>query len=108
MNHEQQDSQEFLLALLDNLHEDLNRITNKQYKELEEQRKGESDEEASKRWWDYYKSRENSIIVDLFQGQYKSTIKCLKCGKTSTSRPTAPRSTPRATNNSICLWTTSR
>ena len=88
MNHEQQDSQEFLLALLDNLHEDLNRITNKQYKELEEQRKGESDEEASKRWWDYYKSRENSIIVDLFQGQYKSTISCCKCGKSSTSYDT--------------------
>ena len=88
MNSEQQDSQEFLQALLDNLHEDLNRITNKQYKEMEGQKKGESDEEASKRWWDYYKSRENSIIVDLFHGQYKSTIKCLKCGNSSVSYDT--------------------
>ena len=88
LNNEQQDSQEFLIGLLDNLHEDLNRITNKKYQELEEQRKNESDEEASQRWWNYYKSRENSIIVDLFQGQYKSTIKCLKCGKTSTSYDT--------------------
>ena len=88
LNNEQQDSQEFLIGLLDNLHEDLNRITNKQYMELEEQRKNETDEEASQRWWKYYKSRENSIIVDLFQGQYKSTIKCLKCGKTSTSYDT--------------------
>ena len=85
LNNEQQDSQEFLLAVLDNLHEDLNRITNKKYMELDEQRKGESDEEASKRWWDYYKSREDSIIVDLFQGQFKSTIKCSKCNFSSTS-----------------------
>ena len=88
LNNEQQDSQEFLICLLDNLHEDLNRITNKKYQELEEQRNNETDEEASQRWWNYYKSRENSIIVDLFQGQYKSTIKCLKCGKTSTSYDT--------------------
>lgn len=85
LNNEQQDSQEFLLAVLDNLHEDLNRITNKKYMELDEQRKGESDEEASKRWWDYFKSREDSIIVDLFQGQFKSTIKCSKCNFSSTS-----------------------
>ena len=87
-NSEQQDSQEFLLALLDNLHEDLNRITNKKYMELQEQQKGESDEEASKRWWDYYQSRDNSIIIDLFQGQYKSTIKCCKCKKASISYDT--------------------
>ena len=88
LNSEQQDSQEFLLAVLDNLHEDLNRITNKKYMELQEKQKGESDEKASQRWWDYYKSREDSIIVDLFQGQYKSTIKCSKCGNSSTSYDT--------------------
>ena len=88
LNSEQQDSQEFLLAVLDNLHEDLNRITNKKYMELKEKQKGESDEEASKRWWDYYKSRDNSIIMDLFQGQYKSTIKCTQCHNTSISYDT--------------------
>ena len=88
LNSEQQDSQEFLLAVLDNLHEDLNRISNKKYMELEEKKPGESDEQASKRWWDYYRSRENSIIVDLFQGQYKSTIKCSSCNNTSISYDT--------------------
>ena len=87
-NNEQQDSQEFLCCLLDRLHEDLNRITNKKYKELEEQKPDESDETASKRWWDYHKSREDSIIVDLFHGQYKSSIMCLTCGYTSTSYET--------------------
>ena len=88
LNNEQQDSQEFLLAVLDNLHEDLNRITNKKYMELQEKKEGETDEQASKRWWDYFKSRENSIIMDLFQGQFKSTIRCSSCGNTSISYDT--------------------
>ena len=82
-NHEQQDSQEFLLSLLNNFHEDLNRVTNKEYKELNEKQKDETDEQASRRYWDYNKSREDSIIVDLFQGQYKTTIECTSCGFTS-------------------------
>ena len=88
LNNQQQDSQEFLLAVLDNLHEDLNRITNKKYMELQEKQNEESDEQASKRWWDYFKSRENSIIVDLFQGQFKSTIKCNFCKSSSISYDT--------------------
>ena len=84
-NNEQQDSQEFLLTLLNNLSEDLNRVTNKKYMEMTEQKIGEKDEEASRRYWNYSKSRENSIIVDLFQGQFKSTIKCMTCQNISTT-----------------------
>ena len=84
-NSEQQDAQEFLFALLNDLHDDLNRVTNKQYMEMKEKQKGETNLQASNRYWEYHKSRENSIIVDLFQGQYKSTIRCLSCGNESIS-----------------------
>ena len=79
----QQDSQEFLSLFLDHLHEDLNRISNKPYVDLEEQQPDETDEIASQRWWDSHKKREDSIISDLFHGQFKSFIQCPDCKRIS-------------------------
>lgn len=76
---EQNDAHEILNLILDTLHEDLNRIQHKQYIALTEKYKGESDIMASDRWWCNHISRENSIIVDLFHGQYKSMIECTRC-----------------------------
>ena len=39
----------------------------------------------SKIFWKNFKKRNQSIIVDLFYGQYKSTIKCPNCYNISTS-----------------------
>ena len=33
--------------------------------------------------WDLYKARNDSVIVDLFQGQYRSTLVCPVCHKVS-------------------------
>ena len=79
----QQDSNEFLIYILDKLHEDLNKVNNKPYIEIEAKKDNETDLEASNRWWNCHKKRENSIIVELFHGQFKSTILCNFCGRIS-------------------------
>jgi ubiquitin carboxyl-terminal hydrolase 4/11/15 len=79
----EQDSQEFLAFLLDGLHEDLNRILKKPYVEKPEWEGGGSREllELAQKSWEGYMMRNDSVIVDLFQGQYKSTLICPECSK---------------------------
>ena len=78
-NNHQQDAMEFISILLNNFHDDLNRIREKPYEILEEQKEDEMDIEASERYNNYYRKRENSIIIDLFHGQYQNIIQCCKC-----------------------------
>ncbi|KAF9435237.1 CSN-associated deubiquitinating enzyme Ubp12 [Entomortierella beljakovae] len=80
--YHQHDSQELLAFLLDGLHEDLNRIIKKPYTEIPDSN-GRPDEEVASDCWKIHKARNDSIIVDLFQGQYKSTLVCPKCNKIS-------------------------
>lgn len=83
----QHDSQELLAFLLDGLHEDLNRIKKKPYVEAPDWEGGGEKELVAfaKRQWEIYKMRNDSVIVDLFQGQYKSTLVCPVCNKVSLS-----------------------
>ena len=61
--------------LLDGLHEDLNRVKVKPYVEqIDDANKPE--EEVAQEAWNYHLSRNNSIIVDLFHGMYKSRLMC--------------------------------
>ena len=62
--------------LLDGLHEDLNRILQKPATEAPEGGQGVPDEDVARQAWAIHKKRNDSIIVDLFQGQYKSTVTC--------------------------------
>lgn len=81
----QHDSQELLAFLLDGLHEDLNRILKKPYIEAPDWEGGDEKDLVAfaKRQWDIYKARNDSVIVDLFQGQYRSTLVCPDCNKVS-------------------------
>ncbi|KAG8440543.1 hypothetical protein GDO86_006330 [Hymenochirus boettgeri] len=78
----QQDSQELMLFLMDGLHEDLNKADNrKRYKE--ENNDHLTDSQAAESAWFKHKQLNESIIVALFQGQFKSTVQCLTCHKKS-------------------------
>ncbi|URE22780.1 ubiquitin carboxyl-terminal hydrolase [Musa troglodytarum] len=78
----QHDSQELLAFLLDGLHEDLNRVKHKPYIKSKDT-DGRPDEEVADEYWANHIARNDSIIVDVCQGQYKSTLVCPVCGKVS-------------------------
>lgn len=80
--YNQHDSQELLAFLLDGLHEDLNRVKHRPYLKSKDA-DGRSDEEVADEYWANHIARNDSIIVDVCQGQYKSTLVCPICGKVS-------------------------
>ncbi|KAK7290747.1 hypothetical protein RIF29_05392 [Crotalaria pallida] len=80
--HNQHDSQELLAFLLDGLHEDLNRVKDKPYIKSQDA-DGRPDEEVADEYWSNHIARNDSIIVDVCQGQYKSTLVCPVCDKVS-------------------------
>ncbi|KAL5536690.1 DOA4 [Sanghuangporus sanghuang] len=86
---EQHDSQEFLNFLLDGLHEDLNRILNKEPIVRTSEREAELEtlpqQIASQQEWNLYRMRDDSIVVDFFQGQFRNRMECMTCRKTSTT-----------------------
>ncbi|GAV77153.1 UCH domain-containing protein [Cephalotus follicularis] len=78
----QHDSQELLGFLLDGLHEDLNRVKCKPYVEAKDG-EGRPEEEVADEYWQNHLARNDSIIVDVCQGQYKSTLVCPICKNVS-------------------------
>ncbi|KAL5709027.1 ubiquitinyl hydrolase 1 [Ranunculus cassubicifolius] len=78
----QHDSQELLAFLLDGLHEDLNRVKSKPYVEAKDA-DGRPDEEVADEYWRNHLARNDSIIVDVCHGQYRSTLVCPVCRKVS-------------------------
>ncbi|KAH8704599.1 hypothetical protein GQ44DRAFT_777964 [Phaeosphaeriaceae sp. PMI808] len=84
----QQDSQEFVSWLVDALHEDLNRVHKKPYRENPDSddntfRDPEAIKELGEIYRDNHKARNNSVAMDLFSGFYKNTMVCPDCDKVS-------------------------
>jgi ubiquitin C-terminal hydrolase len=74
----QQDAQEFLLVLLKGLHEELNTISDKPYiKQIIDPT--DNDQIASDKCWDTFRKRNKSKIIEIFNGQIKTSYKCSAC-----------------------------
>lgn len=94
-NSDQQDCVEFLNYILDSLHEDLNQRAAKSLEERASIMELSPQQEKSRELlpirlaltieWERYLKLNFSVIVDYFQGQYLSQLKCLVCGLTSTT-----------------------
>nr|XP_046253659.1 ubiquitin carboxyl-terminal hydrolase 11 [Scatophagus argus] len=82
LGYQQHDSQELLSFLLDGLHEDLNRVKNKEYIEVRDA-DGRPDQEVADEAWRNHRRRNDSVIVDTFHGLFKSTLVCPECHKVS-------------------------
>lgn len=99
----QQDAHELLIFLLDLLHEDMNRAkqnyvkpqiassssnskitsdtTNTDSNDSDIEGDGTNDELIAEKAWNRYKSKNDSIIVDLFHGLLRSQLICPQCNK---------------------------
>jgi hypothetical protein len=80
--YQQQDSSELLSFLLDGLHEDLNRVRQKPATSAVES-DGRPDEEVARDAWRVHQMRNQSVVVDMLQGQLKSKLVCPKCDRVS-------------------------
>ena len=80
--HSQQDSHELITFMLDGVHEDLNRCREKPVVEpvIGD---GTDDIATGNLAWFSHKLRNDSVIVDLFQGQLRSRLRCPKCEQTT-------------------------
>lgn len=87
---DQHDAQEFISILLDRLHEDLNRILQRPVAhdptpERELELETLPQQIAGEQEWQLYQSRNDSLVVDYFQGQFRNRMQCMTCMKTSTT-----------------------
>lgn len=76
---QQQDAQELLLFVLDGLHEGTNRVLEKPYVMIEDSN-DRPDSVVFKEHWGIFLQRNQSIIVDVFMGMMKSSLRW-SCGR---------------------------
>ncbi|KAK4016756.1 hypothetical protein OUZ56_031722 [Daphnia magna] len=80
----QHDAQEFLLWLLDKVHEDLNTATKKKYKKIKNSY-GRPDEIVAAETMANHLRCNSSFVHQLFQAQFRSSLTCPHCQKQSST-----------------------
>lgn len=78
----QHDAQEFLMWLLDKVHEDLNTASKKKYKTIKSSY-GKPDEVVAAETMANHLRCNNSFVHDLFQAQFRSSLTCPNCQRQS-------------------------
>ena len=86
-NSNQHDSSELLMYILNSLHEEINRDKSKGNTSFYEPPKKENESEisTSQRFWNLFRKKNNSVIIDLFYGQLRNVTRCLSCGHSETT-----------------------
>jgi len=82
-DNNEHDVQEFLLFLLEGLHDDLNRVRAPPSKTVSQTNERLSLSEKAAEAWNCSLRSDSSIIVDIFAGQLQSTLTCTYCGNCS-------------------------
>nr|XP_034190635.1 ubiquitin carboxyl-terminal hydrolase Usp2-like isoform X1 [Osmia lignaria]XP_034190636.1 ubiquitin carboxyl-terminal hydrolase Usp2-like isoform X1 [Osmia lignaria] len=83
MGYSQQDAQEFLRYLLEGLHEDVNRVTVKPQPIHTDIPEMFTDSQKAVESWKRYLRSEDSMVVDVFVGQLRSSLRCTSCDHVS-------------------------
>ncbi|KZC14564.1 PREDICTED: uncharacterized transmembrane protein DDB_G0289901-like [Dufourea novaeangliae] len=83
MGYSQQDAQEFLRYLLEGLHEDVNRVTVKPQPIHTDIPDVYTDSQKAVESWKRYLRSEDSMVVDVFVGQLRSSLHCTDCDHVS-------------------------
>ena len=93
IGNDQHDAQELLLFLLDGLHEDVNVVRHKPppIEDPDSDGTNFTDKELAAISWSNYLRRTDSQVLRLFQGQFRSTVSCLTCGKVGQRWSCSPR-----------------
>ncbi|RWS29211.1 ubiquitin carboxyl-terminal hydrolase 31-like protein [Leptotrombidium deliense] len=85
---DQHDAQEFLLWLLDKIHEDLNIATKKKYKKFKNMyNHNRPDDVIAAETLANHMRCNSSFIHELFQAQLRSSLVCRSCGNSNTFDP---------------------
>ncbi len=79
----QHDAQEFLLWLLDQVHEDLNTATKRKYKPYKTHSGERTDEQLASESLANHMRCNNSFVMEVFQAQFRSSLTCPTCQRQS-------------------------